>query len=161
MSLADRLNQRLAQPGIDGANVDVADSGDRLLVRVDQSGPLAVTCWELRLTTDRLAGAPIDRVREVAEEITRRVTYLLEPIQPIESDAEACVVQLRSTQPSQTDSEGRNGVMSYYEALVKTGGSISLQRFESQRGVLRTSVSMTLTKEIIIRLVADFLASVG
>ena len=84
------------------------------------------------------------------------MTYLLEPIQPIESDAEACVVQLRSVKP-----DDRGGVRSYYEALVKTGGSISLQRFDSQKGALRRSVSMTLTKEIIGRLADDFVASVS
>ena len=129
--------------------------GDRLLVRIDQAGPLALSCWELRLTTKRLAGASIERVREVAEDITQRVTYLLEPIQPIEADQEACVVQLRSVKP-----DDRGGVQSYYEALVKTGGAISLQRYQRQAGALRTSVAMTLTKEIIGRLAGDFLAVV-
>lgn len=156
MTLTDQINARLSQSGIDGANLEAADGGDRLLVRVDQSGALAITCWELRLTTKRLAGAPIERVRKVAEDITSRVTYLLEPIQPVEADAEACVVQLRSTKP-----DTRVGSRSYYEVLVKTGGSVSLQRFEAPKGELRRSVSMTLTKEILIRLAEDFLASVS
>lgn len=156
MSLVEQLSQRLDRPGIDGANIVVRDGGDQLLVRVDQAGPLAATVWELRLTTDRLAGASIERVREIAEEITRRVTYLLEPIQPIESDSEACVVQLRSTKPDE-----QQGVKSYYEALVKTGGTISLQRYESQPGSIRSAIAMTLTKEIICRLADDFLESVG
>lgn len=156
MNVVDQLDRRLAQPGIDGANVEATDGGDRLLLRVDQAGALAITCWELRLTTDRLRGAPIERVRCVSEELTKRVTYLLEPIQPIESDAEACVVQMRSTQPDE-----RDGVRSYYEVLVKTGGSISLCRFESRPGALRTSIAMTLTKEIVGRLAGDFLAGAG
>lgn len=156
MSLVEQLSQRLDRPGIDGANIVVRDVGDQLLVRVDQAGPLAATVWELRLTTDRLAGASIERVREIAEEITCRVTYLLEPIQPIESDSEACVVQLRSTKPDE-----QQGVKSYYEALVKTGGTISLQRYESQPGSIRSAIAMTLTKEIICRLADDFLESVG
>jgi len=155
MSLSDQLLKRLEQPGLDGANVEAADEGDRLRVRIDQSGPLALSCWELRLTTQRLAGASIAKVRQVAEAVTERVTYLLEPIQPIEADQEACVVQLRSVKP-----DDRGGVQSYYEALVKTGGSISLQRYERQPGALRTSVAMTLTKEIIGRLADDFLAAV-
>lgn len=155
MSLADQLLNRLAQPGINGANVEVTSAGDRLLLRVDQSGPLAVTCWELKLSTDRLQAASIDRIKQVAEELTERVTYLLEPLSPVEADAEACVVQMRSTQPNEQD-----GVRSYYEILVKTGGAISLQRFEAQTGAMRTSVAMTLTKEILGRLATDFLASV-
>lgn len=155
MSLVQKLSERLDRPGIDGANVSVRDGGDQLLVRIDQAGPLAATVWELRLTTDQLAGASIERVRAVAEEVTRRVTYLLEPIQPIESDAEACVVQLRSTKPDE-----QQGVKSYYEALVKTGGTISLQRYDWQAGSIRNSIAMTLTKEIICRLADDFLESV-
>ncbi len=156
MNLVERIHQRLTQPGIDGANIEAADGGDRLLLRVDAAGPLAVSCWELRLSTERLRGEPIERVREVAEEVTRRVTYLLEPIQPVETDAEACVVQLRSVKP-----DDRAGVRSYYEVLVKTGGFVALQRYETQRGALRRSVAMTLTKEIIARLAEDFLASVS
>ncbi|MEM8864801.1 MAG: hypothetical protein AAGF31_04575 [Planctomycetota bacterium] len=156
MSVVDQLMHRLEQPGIDGANVDAAEGSDRFLVRVDQAGSLAVTCWELRLTTDRLAGVTIERVRAVAEEVTRRVTYLLEPIQPIEADAEACIVQMRSVEPDE-----RGDTRTYYEALAKKGGTISLQRFEAQRGAMRTSVAMTLTKEIIERLAEDFLASVS
>lgn len=155
MGLADKLLQSLARPGIDGAVVHAADGGDRLVARVDQAGPLAVSCWELRLETDRLAGAPINRVKQVAEQVTRRVTYLLEPIQPIEADAEACVVQLRSTKP-----DDRGGVRSYYEVLVRTGGSVSLQRYESPRGQLRQAVAMNLTHEIVGRLAEDFLESV-
>jgi hypothetical protein len=155
MTVAHQLLEKLAQPGIDGSNVVAVDGGERLLLRVDQAGVLAVSCWELRLSTDRLAGASIERIREVAEEVTRRVTYLLEPIQPIESDEEACVVQMRSVQPDK-----RDDVRSYYEALVKTGGTLSLQRYQSERGALRTSVARNLTKEIIGRLAEDFLASI-
>lgn len=157
MSVVDQLVARLSQTGLDGSNVVVAVGGDQFLLRVDRSGPLAVSCWELKFSTGRLAGAPIERVREVADEVTRRVTYLLEPIQPIESDSEACVVQLRSTEP-QADADG---VRTYYEALARTGGSVSLQRYEAPRGALRASVAMTLTREIVGRLAADFLASVS
>ncbi|MEM6328729.1 MAG: hypothetical protein AAF790_00615 [Planctomycetota bacterium] len=161
MSLGQQLAQRLEQPGIDGASVVAADGGDRLTARIDESGPLAVSAWELRLDTKRLAGASMERVRQAAEEVTRRVTYLLEPITPVEVDAEACVVQLRSTQPQEESGPGQAGAArSYYEVLVKTGGSIALQRYESQRGQLRRSVAMMLTKEIVCRLAEDFLASV-
>lgn len=155
MTAAEQLIQQLSRPGIDGAVIHAADGGDRLIARVDQAGPLAMSCWELRLETARLAGAPMDRVKRVAESVTRRVTYLLEPIHPIETDAEACVVQLRSTKP-----DDRGGVRSYYEILVRTGGSVSLRRYEAARGQLRQAVAMNLTHEIVARLADDFVASV-
>ncbi|MEN1679190.1 MAG: hypothetical protein AAGJ46_06325 [Planctomycetota bacterium] len=156
MSLAARIQNQLAQSGIDGAVLRAAEDGESLLVRVDQAGPLAVSCWELRLETGRLAGASIETVKQVAEEVTRRVTYLLEPIQPIEADSEACVIQLRSTKPDES-ADSRT----YYECLVKTGGSIALQRYEAPRGQLRHAVAMNLTHELVGRLTDDFVASVG
>lgn len=156
MPLPDELVAKLSAPGIDGAVVAVTDGGDRLTARVDEASALAVSLFELRLTTDRLAGASIDRVKRIAEKLTERVTYLLEPIQPIEADDEACVVQMRSTKPDQ-----RSGAATYYEVLVKTGGAISLRRYEKPKGGLRREIAMNLTLEVIGRVAEDFLASVS
>ena len=51
----------------------------------------------------------------------------MEPIRPIELDADACVVQLRSNPPQQDD-DGR----SYYELLVRRGGEIALARYRKE-----------------------------
>lgn len=154
MSLVDDILAQLNSPGADGSVLSVIDGGDKFVVRVDQVTTLAASLFELRLTTDRLAGAAIDQVQTIAENLTARVTYLLEPIQPIESDTEACVVQLRSTQPDKSEA-GKT----YYEILVRQGGSISLQRYEKPNAGLRREVAMTLTKEVIRRLMDDFSAS--
>ncbi len=156
MSLAKQLSDKLNAPGIDGTVISAVDGGDRLMVRVDQADALAVLVLELKLTTDKLTGAPMAHVKQVAQNLTERITYLLEPIQPIEADAEACVVQLRSVKPEETQ-----GAATYYEVLVKTGGSISLHRFEKPRGGLRREIPMHLTKQVIGRLAGDFLAAVA
>ena len=156
MSLAQKLADKLDAPNIDGTVVSVAENGEQLTARVDTAGTLAVRLLELRLATDKLTGAPIAHVKQVAEKLTRQVTYLLEPIQPIESDAEACVVQMRSTKPEQS-----SGVATYYEVLVKTGGTISLHRYEKPRGGLRKEIAMNLTKEVVKRLADDFLGAVA
>ena len=155
--IIDDLLHQLDGPTADGAVLSSADGGDRLTLRVEQVSTLAASVWELSLTTDKLAGAPMERVRELADELSQRVNYLLEPITPIESDAEACVVQMRSTEPDHSV----EGVASYFEVLVKTGGTISLRRFEKPRGAMRKPLAMTLTKEVIGKVVADFLAAVG
>lgn len=155
--IIDELLQQLDGPTVDGAVLASADGGDRLTLRVDHVSKLAASVWELELATDRLAGAPIERVRELASELSERVNYLLEPITPIESDTEACVVQMRSTQPDRSG----DGAASYYEVLVKTGGSVSLRRYEKPKGALRKPLAMTLTKEVIGKVAADFLAAVG
>ncbi|TWT75562.1 hypothetical protein Pla123a_30720 [Posidoniimonas polymericola] len=155
MPLAQTLAGKLNAAQIDGTVVSAAENGDRLLVRVDQAGALALSLFELRLETDKLTAAPMPHVKQVATQLTEKITYLLEPICPVESDAEACVVQLRSTKPQQ----GVEGVC-YYELLVKTGGAIGLCRYEKAKGALRREVAMNLTKEVVTRLAADFLAAV-
>ena len=48
-----------------------------------------------------------------------------------------------------------------YEVLVRAGGSISLRRYRKPRGAMREPVSATVTREVLVRLAGDFVASVG
>lgn len=139
-----------------GAAVSVTNGDDRLRLGLERVEPLAVSFSELRLATDRLADASVDRVREVAQRLTRRVTYLLEPLTPVEIDRELAVVQMRSVDPPR-DGEGST----YYELLVKRGGSLSLRRYRKPRGSLREPIDATVTREVLGRLADDFLASVS
>lgn len=138
-----------------GATATVEADGDRLILGVSQSDALSLAFSELRLETDLLAGAQAERVREVAEKLTRRITYLLEPLTPIEIDHDLAVVQMRSTTP-QRDRESST----YYELLVKTGGSLSLRRYRKPTGAIREPIDATLTREVLVRLVDDLLAAV-
>ena len=81
-----------------------------------------------RLHSDVLADASPKRLKDLGELLSKRLSYLLEPISPIEVDAEQCVVQLRSNPPQQGD-----GQSSYYELLVRKGGEISLRRYTKPR----------------------------
>lgn len=148
--LADSLLRQVDAARV-GATVAATEGGDRLSLGVARADALAVAFSELRLETDRLADAGVDRVRAVAEELTRRVTYLLEPLTPIEIDRDLAVVQLRSTTPQQ-DSEST----AYYELLVKTGGSLSLRRYRKPKGAMREPIDATVTREVLGRLVEDF-----
>ena len=77
----------------------------------------------------------------------------MEPISPIEIDAQGCVVQLRSN-PPQRDDDGR----SYYELLVRRGGEIALARYRKENGDARQPIAATVTREVLLRLVGDFCA---
>ena len=66
-------------------------------------------------------------------------------------EADACVVQLRSS-PPQRDDDGR----SYYELLVRKGGEIALQRYRKEIGDARQPIAATVTREVLLRLVVDF-----
>jgi hypothetical protein len=106
------------------------------------------------LHSEALASAGIDRLRAVSEDLSRRLTYLLEAISPIEVDAEQCVVQMRSN-PPQRDEQGT----SYYELLVRRSGELSLRRWTKTAGKVRQPLDAHVTREVFLRLVGDFSAA--
>jgi hypothetical protein len=108
------------------------------------------------LRTDKLAGATMDQLRKLSDRLTKRLTYLLEPIGALEADAESCTVQLRSSPPQ----KGEDG-SSYYELLVRRGGEISLCRFAKSPGQPRRVIDAQVTREVFSRLAEDFVAAVG
>jgi hypothetical protein len=110
---------------------------------------------DFELTIGKLSAAPIEQLKRVAEALSSRLTYLLEPIYPIEVDRDQCVVQMRSSPPQKDD----NGT-SYYELLVARGGRLSLNRFSRPAGQTeRQAVPAHVTREVFLRLVRDFAAA--
>ena len=117
---------------------------------------LAVAFQTLRVTTPELANASSDSLERMAKALSERLTYLMEPIRPIEIDADACIAQLRSS-PPQSDDDGR----SYYELTVRRGGEISLHRFRKEPGTPRQNIAANVTREVLLRLADDFEAVLG
>ncbi len=118
---------------------------------IDACDQLAVAVYELVLETSELAGVEIAKLQAASKALCERVTYLLEPISPIETDMDGCTVQMRSTPPQQQG----NGRF-YYELFLRRGGSVALHRYEKQPGSIRQRVAATLTHEVLGRLVEDF-----
>ncbi|QDS98670.1 hypothetical protein [Adhaeretor mobilis] len=116
-----------------------------------QCEQLAVTVTDLTLETSELAGIDLPRIQAASQALCSRVNYLLEPISPIETDAQGCTVQMRSNPPQQDDNGCR-----YYELLLRRGGSVALHRYEKQPGKARVRVPAVLTHEVLGRLVDDF-----
>ncbi|QDV73569.1 hypothetical protein [Botrimarina mediterranea] len=139
-----------------GGTATAADGEERLSLGVSHADGLAVAFTELRLETPRLKDATVERVRAVAEKLTQRVTYLLEALTPVEIDRELAVVQLRSTTPQQD-----NESSAYYELLVRTGGALSLRRYRKPRGAMREPIDATVTREVLARLVSDFVIALS
>ncbi len=121
----------------------------------DECDPLAATVINLSLDTPELASVTPFELQAASAALAKRVNYLLEPIAPIELDAQGCSVQMRSN-PPQKDDNGRR----YYELLIRRGGSIALCRFEKLPGQPRTRVPAVLTHEVVGRLIDDFSATV-
>jgi hypothetical protein len=152
MTLQNQFERELLNLGDGGpALVAVNDSPRQLSCDVVERNSLAVSFNQLRLATDELASADAPELERIGKALAGRLTYLMEPIAPIEIDASACVVQLRSS-PPQRDDDGR----SYYELIVRRGGEIGLTRYRKDNGNARQQIAATVTREVLLRLIGDF-----
>ncbi len=130
----------------------IAVDGPRTVkCQVEQCDALSASITDFTLETGEMATAGIAKLQAASQALCLRVTYLLEPISPIEIDATGCVVQMRSNPPHKDD----NGLR-YYELTLRRGGCVSLCRYEKQPGNARVVVPATLTHEVLARLVDDF-----
>jgi hypothetical protein len=154
MNLHNQFERELANLG-SGGSVKLATEVSPRLITCDvvEHTSLAVSFDALRVSTAELASADTVKLERIGKALAQRLTYLMEPISPIELDAEGCVVQLRSN-PPQRDDDGR----SYYELLVRRGGEIALTRFRKENGDARRQIAATVTREVLLRLVGDFCA---
>ena len=152
MKLHTEFKRELANIGNGAAATLAVEALPRTLTcDIVERNALAVSFNVLRLSTAELASADAARLERIGKALAAKLTYLMEPIAPIEIDADACVVQLRSS-PPQRDDDGR----SYYELLVRKGGEIALQRYRKENGDTRRAISATVTREVLLRLANDF-----
>ncbi len=124
-------------------------------VEVDR---LSCALRELRLNIPSMSQASPDLLKEWAEALCRRITYLLENMAPVEFEPDAGQVLIRSATPSQQSPKRL-----FYEVLLHahTGGSFSLKRYESVQGQPgRTAVDLHLTHEVLARLIRDLVETV-
>lgn len=157
MTLKAELKQALAQtsPFSQGEHTVALCAGQQEL-RCDLVALDTLACAFTRLVLRDLALAQLstDGLRQTAQKLADRLTYLLEPISPIETDAQGCVVQLRSHPPQQEVDR-----TSYYELLVSRAGEISLCRYTRAQGQPRQVMPAEVTREVLYRLAADFAAA--
>ena len=142
---------RLATATASGSQTLRADlDNGRLEVEISAIDQLGCTFERFAFQADQLAHATLDQLRSIAEALSKRLTYLLESISPIEIDDEACVVQMRS-QPPHHDDDGTR----YYE-LVVARGELTLRRYARIAGQPREVISAHVTREVFERLGKDF-----
>ncbi len=155
MSLVEQVRTALqTAAGTDRLVVDAAPQ--RLSCQFAAIDSLACTFTQFTLSTDKLSGATPERLKKLSESLSARLTYLLEPISPIEFDSERSVVQLRSNPPQRDEDR-----TSYYELVVRAGGDLSLCRYAKTPGDPRHVVPASVTREVFLRLVSDFSAAVA
>ena len=131
--------------------LSIEDAPQRLDCELTAVESLACAFSSFELSTSALADATPERLKRLGEKLSARLTYLLEPISPIEIDRERCVVQLRSN-PPERDADRT----SYYELVVERGGALSLCRYAKAPGDVRQTVPVNVTREVFLRLIGDF-----
>jgi hypothetical protein len=146
-SALEQLNSQASFPH----RLQCETAGQRLQAEIIALDTLACAFEFLGVEIDSLAAAPVTTLKQVAEQLSKRLTYLLEPITAVEIDSNQCAIQLRSNPPQKDD----NGA-SYYELLVKKGGLVSLSRYKKEPREARRRVPAHVTREVFLRLVDDF-----
>ena len=134
--------------------LEAAAGGRRLVCELVALDRLGCSFDRLALISDELAGASMERLKKISEKLVTRITYLLEPLAPIELDEDSAVVQLRSHPPHREEDR-----RTYYELHVRRGGEIALCRYEKQNGSSRRRVPAHVTREVLSRLAADLAAA--
>ncbi len=153
MTLKDQLQQTLAALPLFSSgqqSVDLCENNQHLSCQLTALDTLACAFTRLALRADSLANRAPDDLKWIAENLSAKLTYLLEPISPIETDSEGCVVQMRSN-PPQKDADRT----SYYELLVARTGELSLARYTRAVGQAREVVPAEVTREVLCRLAGD------
>ena len=123
MTLHNAIRTELTNLGSGGPRIGGRRRCDRADSRATSSSGIRWPCRSISCACRRPSWPSADPrdLERIGKSLSERLTYLMEPISPIEIDADACVVQLRSN-PPQRDDDGR----SYYELIVRRGGEIAL-----------------------------------
>lgn len=147
---ARNMLQTVAAP----CHLELSEGDQRLECDFVALDSLACAVARFMLSTSALKDASPEKLKRISETLSNRLTYLLEPISPIEFDREQCVVQLRSNPPEREDNR-----TSYYELVVRRGGSLALCRYTKAPGDVRQATPVNVTREVFFRLVGDFSAA--
>jgi len=161
MSLSADLQQELT--ALIGTNspttVTVADpAGLMLTVEFTAVDSMSCSFTGITLFVPSLQQAAFDVLKQWAQALSQRITYLLENIGPLEFDPDAGEVLIRSTPPSQLPSGTQ-----YFEIILSShsSGTFSLRRYASVKGQPgRQAVDITVTHEVLIKLTDDLLETI-
>ena len=161
MTLATKISKSLT--GLHGYSSDqptcaiwTADNDVRIEVDFTAVDRMSCSIRELRLQADCLEKMSFDIVQEWADDICKRITYLLENMGPLEKDEKLEKVLVRSTPPGK-----QNGDTVFYEAILHAPSGVSLRRYRSQKDQTgRQQIDMHCTHETLQKLVEDLVDSV-
>ena len=110
---------------------------------------LACACRSIQLHLPEQRQWSDEQMQHISDDLSQRLTYLLEPIRVIEFDRDQHVLQMRSMPPGR-DAQGT----AFYELLVQPR-RLALHRFSAGNGQPRQAIAMCFTREVLLRLVGD------
>lgn len=157
--LSNELKQLIGFSSSSTRRVQVSDSRG-LVLGVDFVAVDTMSCAfeSLTLHVPELVGHELSVLKNWADALSQRVTYLLESIGPIEIDESGSRILIRSTPP------GRSGsTTQFYEVLlsVQSDGTFLLRRFRAEANQPgRQSVDIHLTHETLQKLIDDLVDTI-
>ncbi len=152
--------RKLAGQGVAGARTAVAPGpgGVDLAADVLAADSLSCSLREIRMRVPALNGADATVLKKWAHDLCARVTYLLEPLGPLEIDAEGRQVLIRSSSPDK-----RENAATFYEILLQSQGAgvFTLRRYRRDKsGAPREHVELRTTYELLEKLADDLVATI-
>ena len=161
MLLQEQLIQSLA--GLKGFASDVpttvgwsSEGGATVEVNFTAIESLGCAFRELRAVAGALRERPFESLKTWAEQICRKVNYLLEQIGPLELDPESQQVLVRSSVPAKSGEQ-----ISYYELRIAAPGTLCLRRYtRPEHDSLPQLCDIQVTQEVLLKLVEDIVAAV-
>lgn len=163
MDLKDSLNHELARlVGYASTSTKTVTlpGPNQLHVALDFTAVDSMSCSlaEIRVLAPSLSAAGPKVLKEWAEALSRRITYLLEHIGPLEFSTDQGQVLIRSNPPDK-----QAGVTQFYEILLQShaGGKFTLRRYRSEKGALgRKAVDIQVTHEVLHKLINDLVETI-
>jgi hypothetical protein len=157
--LANEIKQLVGFSSSTPRRVEVTDSAQRVLaVKFVAVDTMSCAFESLTLHVPELVANELSVVKDWANALSQRVTYLLESISPIEIDERGNQILIRSTPPDRT-----GNTTQFYEVLLsaEANGTFLLRRFRTETGqTSRHSVDIRMTHETLNKLIVDLLDTV-
>ena len=134
--------------------ISAEELGHRLSLRATAAGPVGLAFEALDFASSGREPRSPEAVHAWAGRLSRKVTYLMEPLVALEHDREAGRLEMRSAAPTV-----RNGRRAYYEARLRGDGTMTLTRVVFDEAArTRQTVPCQMTIEVIERLADDLVA---
>ncbi len=137
--------------------VTVEDSPSRLTLNLTALDTVGLAFSTMEYANTSRTEWSSDALKQWGDRLSKKVTYLMEPLKVVEVHDQGGEVQMRSQSPTPRDQE-----RAYYEMRLFRQGTLRMERFVYDDATRqRRQVPCQLTRETLERLADDIAASVA